>query len=65
MANSWVTANQIRGFLRAVEERLPAEGRSDGTAAWVAWARAHADNVDPLSSVERIPKKLVPPVHGV
>jgi hypothetical protein len=65
MANSWVTANRIRDFLRAVENRLPAEGRSEGANAWLGWARAHADSIDPLSAAEKIAKKLMLAADGV
>jgi hypothetical protein len=62
MASAWVMANRIRDFLRAVEVRLPAEGRSEGTTAWLAWAQAHADSVDPLVAPEMIAKDLGPAV---
>jgi len=60
MASAWVTANRIRDFLRAVEDKLPAEGRSEGANAWLAWAHAHADGEDPLLAPEKIAKRLDP-----
>lgn len=62
MANSWVTANRIRDFLRAVEDRLPPDGRNEGTSAWLAWAYTHVANIDPLHAPQEIAKQLTPRV---
>ena len=60
MANSWVTANRIRDFLRAVEDRLPPDGRNEATSAWLAWAHTHVANIDPLHAPQQIAKQLAP-----
>jgi hypothetical protein len=60
MANAWVTANRIRDFLGALEARLPADARAEGTSAWLAWAHQHAAVIDPLGEPDRVAKRLEP-----
>jgi hypothetical protein len=54
MANAWVMAGRIRDFLGALEARLPVDGRTEGTCAWLAWAHQHAATIDPLREPETV-----------
>jgi hypothetical protein len=49
---AWLEAKRLRWFIRACErelrrEALPAGGWQE---AWLAWAREHADRLDPMTS---------------
>jgi len=50
--DSWAKAQQVRAFVDEVERRAQAKGKSmePGTELgdWIAWARRHADRLDPL-----------------
>ena len=48
----WRTAEDIRAFCEAIEQR---HADDDEAMAWAAWARAHADRIDPLSEPPRAP----------
>jgi hypothetical protein len=60
MANAWADAKNLRAFLTAVEEGVPAEFKTEGFRAWVDWARARVEAVDPLSDPRQIAKVLEP-----
>jgi len=49
---SWTKAHQVRAFVDEVDRRAQAKGKSTepGTelGEWIAWARRHADRLDPL-----------------
>jgi len=62
MADAWAKAKHIREFISAVEERLPADAWTDGTRAWLVWARQHAIAMDPLREPNKVPKRLEPNV---
>ena len=57
MVERWTKATRIRGFLAAVEEGAPAELREhEGFGRWLAWAKARADGLDPLTKPAEIAK---------
>jgi hypothetical protein len=60
MANAWGTAKRISEFLGALEDRLPADARTEGTSAWLAWAHQHVAAIDPLRVPEKVAKRLEP-----
>jgi hypothetical protein len=49
---SWTKAQQVRAFVEEVERRAQAKDKStepgSELAEWIAWARRHADRLDPL-----------------
>ena len=49
---SWTKAQQVRAFVDEVERRAQTKGKSMEPGAelaeWMAWARRHADQLDPL-----------------
>ncbi len=53
-ASSWMKAQNLRAFVKACEEQLRAKGSplftEMGETQWLAWARRHADQIDPLQS---------------
>ena len=52
-AESWAKSQRLRGFIDEVERRANAKGVSivpgSELGAWIAWAREHADRLDPLA----------------
>jgi hypothetical protein len=51
-AEIWAKTERIRAYLRAVEKeasaRVDLEAVRGQLEEWVAWAKEHADNVDPV-----------------
>ncbi len=51
-AESWTRSQRLRAFIDEVERRAKAKGVSiapdSELGAWIAWARQHADRLDPL-----------------
>ena len=45
-AQAWAKARDLRAFIAACEEHLAG---AEWGAKWLAWARAHADRVDPIT----------------
>jgi hypothetical protein len=46
----WERAEKIRGYVRAMTDRLSVDSPLDcesHAAKWLKWARNHADNIDP------------------
>lgn len=60
MAAAWRESRDLRAFLVAVEEGAPDNLKTDGFRAWIAWARAHVEDRDPVLHPERIAKVLEP-----
>jgi hypothetical protein len=60
MALAWSNARIVRDFLAHVEPLLATLDASDGgeRSRWLAWARAAADAIDPLTAPGSIPKVL-------
>lgn len=58
----WVRCGQIRGYIAALKERVAATDPGDVTSAgeWIAWAEAHAQDLDPLTEVPHMPEVRVP-----
>jgi hypothetical protein len=54
---AWDEAKQIRAYCDAVEAAYPEQ---DGVREWVAWAREHAAERDPLASVPTLPEQREP-----
>jgi hypothetical protein len=47
--DAWETATRIRALCSALEQASPwRNGEETGIGQWVAWARAHADRIDPV-----------------
>jgi hypothetical protein len=58
MSGRWKEAEGLRQFLQAVEERIPKEQRVGDVLAWLDWAKSIADEIDPLTAIERVPKRV-------
>lgn len=62
MVENWERANRIRAFVRAFEAEIIATCRQAPVPwAWITWARAYANAIDPLRYPSGIPKLLEPP----
>ena len=48
-ANDWRNATLIRRYVRAAERSEDRFSDDDSRQTWVAWARAQADRIDPLT----------------
>jgi hypothetical protein len=48
----WKRAAEIRAYCDSIEVTQPCD---QATAEWVAWARAHADDIDPTNAPQRLP----------
>lgn len=59
-AHHWAVSQQLRSFLDAVEEAVPATDRGEGFRGWLKWAEAYAHRLDPLSEPYKIAKVLDP-----
>lgn len=60
MAASWSEARRIMAFLDAAALVVPTAARSHEFTAWLAWSRAHAAAIDPLSRGAAVAKPLEP-----
>lgn len=61
MSADWATARRVREFLDAYERTVQNKAERAGSDAdWLTAARQFADRLDPLSSLERVPKDLEP-----
>jgi hypothetical protein len=60
MATSWSEAERIKAFLAAASHAVPMETQSQEFTDWLAWGRAHAAAINPLSRGERVAKPLEP-----
>jgi hypothetical protein len=51
-AEKWAKAERIRAYIRAVEQEVSDRGDLAALRVqleeWVAWAKEHADNLDPV-----------------
>lgn len=54
-------ARLIREFLTALEVQKGRVGEQDDDLAWLAWARAEAEDIDPVRNTEAIAQPLEPP----
>jgi hypothetical protein len=54
-------ARLIREFLAALEAEKGRVGQEECDRAWLAWARAEAEETDPVRNAELIVQPLVPP----
>ena len=54
---AWTEAQQVRAYCTAALERHPDD---PGTAAWVEWALAHAEHLDPLAAPPAPPELREP-----
>lgn len=59
MAERWKQATTLRHFLLVVRQRV-VEPRSEGFSAWLSWADAFAETIDPLHDKAAIAKVLHP-----
>lgn len=62
MAFAWSDARVILEFVAQVEPSLAELDAKDGgrRSEWLAWARSHANAIDPTQCPDRIAKRLVP-----
>jgi len=60
MAAAWSEAERIKAFLDAASHAVPMGAQSQEFTDWLAWGRAHAAALDPLSRGERVAKPLEP-----
>ncbi|MFF9171769.1 MULTISPECIES: hypothetical protein [unclassified Streptomyces] len=69
---AWQEATAIRAYCTALEESQDTlAGAPEAVAAWIAWARAHADRIDPIPRTPGLPEPpaitpedLRPYLHG-
>ena len=63
MATKWEQAARIRAFLDAASLALSSVDAADpaGRAAWLAWGRSYADQLDPIRSPHLLAKRLERP----
>jgi hypothetical protein len=59
---AWDEAKQIRAYCDAMDAAYPDE---EATRAWVAWARGHATERDPLASSPALPAQREPSLDEV
>lgn len=59
MARHWRAARDLREFLEAVEQTVPASERDTAFSEWFDYMTRYADALDPLLTIERA-KKLLP-----
>jgi hypothetical protein len=59
-ARAWRVAEGIREFLRAIEIAVPTADRGDRSAAWLKWAKAYAEQLDPIANRAEFPKPPEP-----
>lgn len=62
MAARWSETAVLRRFIAAAEVAF-GDRRTPDVDAWLAWARAFADELDPLAHLESVPKRLDPKVE--
>lgn len=62
MARRWSTAKEVRVFLDAVEEGVPVSDRGERFRKWLAWASEYTEQLDPLSTPQKMAKELEPNV---
>ncbi len=62
MTKRWDEASRMRAFIDAVEPSLLAipDGDRDGRRAWLVWARAYVDSIDPVRAPGTVAKSLWP-----
>jgi len=62
MIGRWQHAQRIREFVSLAEPAIlgAPSGDQSGRRAWMEWARAHADSIDPMVRPESIAKVLAP-----
>ncbi len=66
-SEAWFKARRLRRFIRACEAVLATQGGSlppgDWRQTWLAWAREHADRLDPMTNgfLEREHQRLTDP----
>jgi len=60
MARCWTQAKEIRSFLEAVEESVPATDHDEAFRKWLAWAGTQAAALDPLTSPTMIARNVEP-----
>ena len=60
MARRWTQAREIRSFLDAVEEAVPATDRGEAFRKWLIWAGAQVDALDPLTTPYMIGRDVEP-----
>jgi hypothetical protein len=57
-ADRWAISRRLRRYLAAVERAVTERGDRGGPSAeqqrWLAWARPHADELDPLNADVRV-----------
>lgn len=60
MARAWSEAEELRQFINAVRDAMPNAAQTARTQAWLRWANAYADSMDPLVRAEEVPKETDP-----
>ncbi len=60
MARAWSEAEELRRFINAVRRATPGAAHTARTEAWLRWANAHVELLDPLSRAEEVPKETNP-----
>ena len=59
-AENWAKAGRIRAYVRAVEQEAASRGDIEASRAqleeWAAWAKEHADNLDPVKTLGMLRK---------
>jgi hypothetical protein len=60
MARHWNEPREVRAFLLAIEQAVPAHDRTEILAAWLEWAAQQVAALDPLMNPDRIAKRMEP-----
>lgn len=60
MARAWAEAEELRAFLRAARADIPDSAQTERTQAWLQWASAPVDSLDPLVRPDDISKETNP-----
>jgi hypothetical protein len=60
MARRWKEAQEVKTFLDAIQQVVAVTDRSEPLNAWLSWAIEQANALDPLTSADKIAKRLEP-----
>jgi len=52
MVTRWQKVEEIRAFLRAVEDAVPESDRTESFRSWLGWAIDHVREIDPLAQLK-------------
>lgn len=62
---AWQEATAIRAYCDALEDQHAIPEAAEATTAWIAWARAYADRIDPIPRNQGPPEPPAPTPEGL